>query len=156
MPGDWQATASECDATSYATISPRDQAVFRVSYNAAFLSTGGIAEAGITSALTAAALEAASANGPVAGASIVRLPAPPVSVNILANPQASFEWYLQALVDPAVLHLLVACAAAMAMGRALHDRSLADWRWRAEVVQARSRASYCHMCWSPLPGVRRG
>lgn len=109
------------------SIDRREQAKFRVSYNAAYLSTGGIAEAGITTALGAAAVEAASQGSGLAGASLVHLPPPPLSINILANPQASFEWYLQALVDPAVLHLLVACVTAMAMGRALEGGSLGAW-----------------------------
>lgn len=109
-----------------ADLGPRAARPLRVSYNAAFLSTGAIAEAGMATALTAAALDARLDARGLRGLEAVPL-SPPVTLNILANPQASFEWYLQALVDPAVLHLLVACATAMAMGRALDGRSLRRW-----------------------------
>jgi len=93
-------------------LRPNRSAAIRVSYNAAYLSTGGIAESSISTALGASALQAAADASGLGGVSVLRLPDPPVSVSILANPEASFEWYLQALVDPAVLHLLIACATA--------------------------------------------
>ncbi|GLR48724.1 ABC transporter permease [Sphingomonas astaxanthinifaciens] len=110
-----------------ASLAPRDEPVLRISYNASYLSTGGIAEAGMAQALVEAGRTAAISASGLDGLSALRLAPIPVSLAILANPEASFEWYLQALVDPAVLHLLIACAAAMAMGRALDGRSLAGW-----------------------------
>ncbi|WP_037502463.1 ABC transporter permease [Sphingomonas jaspsi] len=109
-------------------IRPNKSATVRISYNAAYLSTGGIAESAISKALGSAAVQAIADAGGVGGVTALRLPDAPVSISILANPEASFEWYLQALVDPAVLHLLIACATAMAMGRALTGKSLSEWR----------------------------
>lgn len=110
-----------------ASLAPRDRPRLRISYNAAYLSTGGIAEAGMAQALAEAAKDSAIEGSGVRGAEALRFAPVPVSVTVLANPQTSFEWFLQALVDPVVLHLLVACATAMAMGRALVDGSLATW-----------------------------
>ncbi|WP_265571040.1 ABC transporter permease [Sphingomicrobium nitratireducens] len=99
----------------------------RISYNASYLSAGGIAERGIASAVSQVALERALEGGGVEGLGALRANPPRVSVALLGNPGASFEWYLQALVDPAILHLLVACATAMAMGRELKNGRLGEW-----------------------------
>ncbi|WP_265562208.1 ABC transporter permease [Sphingomicrobium arenosum] len=99
----------------------------RVSYNASYLSAGSIAERGIASALSVVAVERALDAGGASGLALVRANPPRLSVSLLGNPGASFEWYLQALVDPAILHLLVACATAMAMGRELAAGRLGPW-----------------------------
>ena len=44
---------------------------------------------------------------------------PQVQISVLFNPEASFEWYLQALIQPAMLHLLAACVGVYAMAREL-------------------------------------
>ncbi len=109
------------------SLAARDRPTLRISYNAAYLSSGGIAEASMAQALAAASMQSAIEGSGFRGAQLLSVAPVPVSVTVLANPETSFEWYLQALVDPAVLHLLVACAAAMAMGRALEHRSLSIW-----------------------------
>jgi len=109
------------------SLNLRDRPTLRISYNASYLSSGGLAEGAAAQALTATLGERTLANSGLPGAAALRVAGVPISLTIIANPQASFEWYLQALVDPAVLHLLIACAAAMAMGRALDGRSLAAW-----------------------------
>src|SRR5690606_31994449 len=53
---------------------------------------------------------------------------PQLQVRVLFNPQASLEWYLQALLDPAMLHLLAACLGAYIVAFELRDGSLAAWR----------------------------
>jgi ABC-2 type transport system permease protein len=96
-------------------------------YQGSFLSTGTEARLGITAAVS-------SATGDLIGAELTAhaLPAPrlsPLTVQATAlyNAATSFEWYLLALVDPAVLHLLTACVTVMALGRELRDKSLGAW-----------------------------
>jgi len=100
----------------------------QIFYNASFLTIGGSAESGIRAAVDAVlaqrGLDAARARGLPA----IRIRPPVVQATVLFNPQASFEWYLQALIQPAVLHLLTGCVAVMAVGRELQGRSLAGWK----------------------------
>ncbi|WP_298436685.1 ABC transporter permease [Ottowia sp.] len=107
--------------------------VITIYYNAAFLTSGKMAEGAIESAVTATLTEALPRElnvvRPVPGRHI-----PVVQSTVLYNAATSFEWYLQALIHPAVLHLLIACASVMAMGRLLHGGSLAAWSMRQRSV----------------------
>ena len=50
-----------------------------------------------------------------------------IEATALGNAPGSYEWFLGLLIYPSVLHLIAACATAMALGRELRDRSLASW-----------------------------
>jgi len=97
-------------------------------YNASFLTIGASAASGISTAVQAVIAERGLEALRARGLPAVRFNPPAVQATVLFNPQTSFEWYLQALIQPAVLHLLTACVAVMAMGRELEGRSLARWR----------------------------
>jgi ABC-2 type transport system permease protein len=99
----------------------------QIFYNASYLSIGGAAAAGLRSAVDHAIAEQGAAALHKRGLPAARFIAPTVQVTILFNPQTSFEWYLQSLIDPAVLHLLAACVTAMALGRELEGGSLRRW-----------------------------
>ncbi|QXL85390.1 fumarylacetoacetase [Comamonas sp. NLF-1-9] len=60
-------------------------------------------------------------------AELARIQPPRIQVNIVGNPQASFELFLQSLATPLVLAMLLGCAAVYAVGREWADASLADW-----------------------------
>lgn len=100
----------------------------RIFYNAAYLSVGAVLERRLNTAVTGSLRESLLGAARDSGLPAVRIPAPTVQVSILFNPQASFEWYLQALVQPAILHLLAACVGVYAMASELNGRSLARWR----------------------------
>ncbi|HWJ70921.1 MAG TPA: ABC transporter permease [Sphingobium sp.] len=102
----------------------------QIFYNASYLSIGGAAASGLRTAVTTVIAARGAEALHKRGLPAARFVAPTVQVTILFNPQTSFEWYLQALIDPAVLHLLAACVTAMALGRELEGRSLR--RWAAE------------------------
>jgi ABC-2 type transport system permease protein len=97
-------------------------------YNASFLTIGASAASGLSGAVKDVIAERGLDALHARGLPAARIHPPPVQVTILFNPQTSFEWYLQALVHPAVLHLLTACVAVMALGRELEGRSLARWK----------------------------
>lgn len=99
-------------------------------FNASFLTIGSSAANGIGSAVEAVVAERGLDVLHARGLPAIRIDPPRVQATVLFNPQTSFEWYLQALIHPAVLHLLTACVAVMAIGRELDGESLA--RWRAE------------------------
>lgn len=97
-------------------------------YNASFLTIGASAASGLSGAMQEVIAERGLDALHARGLPATRIHPPPVQVAILFNPQTSFEWYLQALIQPAVLHLLTACVAVMALGRELEGRSLARWK----------------------------
>lgn len=97
-------------------------------YNASFLTIGASAASGLSGAVKDVIADRGMAALHARGLPAMRVHPPPVQVTILFNPQTSFEWYLQALIHPAVLHLLTACVAVMALGRELEGRSLARWK----------------------------
>ncbi|KGB56221.1 Multidrug ABC transporter permease [Sphingopyxis sp. LC81] len=96
-------------------------------YNASFLTIGASAASGIGAAVQNVIAERGLDALHARGLPAIRIEPPRVQATVLFNPQTSFEWYLQALIHPAVLHLLTACVAVMAMGRELEGRSLARW-----------------------------
>lgn len=95
-------------------------------FNASFLTLGSSAAGAISSAAQAVIaqhlLEAARARGLPA----IRISAPKVQVSLLFNAATSFEWFLESLIDPGVLHLLLTCAAIAAVGRTMSDGSNAS------------------------------
>lgn len=103
------------------------QPVLTVYYNASFLSMGKLAESAIRGVVQAVAVDDLRRHELNAVLPRARGSLPTVQVSVLFNPQMSFEWFLQALIHPAVLHLLVAIAAVMAIGRELRQGSLRTW-----------------------------
>lgn len=102
--------------------------VIHILYNASFLSIGASAATGIRSAVDTVIAERGLDALHARGLPAVRVELPRVQATVLFNPEASFEWYLQALIQPAVLHLLAACVTVMAFGRELEGRSLVLWK----------------------------
>jgi ABC-2 type transport system permease protein len=105
-----------------------DTPAIQIFYNASFLTIGGSAESALQSAVSAVLAEKGLDALRARGLPAVRISPPKVQATVLFNPQTSFEWYLQALIQPAVLHLLTACVVVMAMGRELQGKSLAAWK----------------------------
>lgn len=105
-----------------------DTPAIQIFYNASFLTIGGSAESALQSAVSAVLAEKGLDALRARGLPAIRITPPAVQATVLFNPQTSFEWYLQALIQPAVLHLLTACVVVMAMGRELQGKSLTTWK----------------------------
>lgn len=103
-----------------------------VYFNGAFQTVGSLAASAQTTALTSAAAPLILDRARALGVPSARLKAPAVQVTILGNPQLSFELFLGGLIMPGVLHLLMACAAVMGVGRELRGGSLKDWSRRMD------------------------
>lgn len=103
-----------------------------VYYNGAFQTVGSLAASAQSTALTSAAVPLILDRARALGVPAARLKTPAVQVTILGNPQLSFELFLGALIMPGVLHLLMACAAVMGVGRELRGGSLKDWSRRMD------------------------
>ncbi|MXO64797.1 ABC transporter permease [Altericroceibacterium endophyticum] len=101
--------------------------VVRILYNASFLSTGRQISSAAESALQTAALEILAGELPNHGLPSPRTQRLVIEATALGNAPGSYEWFLGLLIYPSVLHLVAACATAMALGRELRDRSLASW-----------------------------
>lgn len=102
----------------------------RIFYNATYLSVGSMLERGFRAALRGAMIDSLRDQTRRTGLDIGKAAVPQIQVSVLFNPQASFEWFLQALVQPAMMHLLAACVGVFAMARELggdDGRSFAEW-----------------------------
>lgn len=103
-----------------------------VYYNGAFQTVGSLAASAQTTALANAAAPLILDRARALGVPAARLKAPTVQVTILGNPQLSFELFLGGLIIPGVLHLLMACASVMGVGRELRGGSLKAWSARMD------------------------
>ncbi|WEK38775.1 MAG: ABC transporter permease [Candidatus Brevundimonas colombiensis] len=103
-----------------------------VYYNGAFQTVGSLASGAQTLALANAAAPMILARARAAGLPAADLKPPAVQVTLLGNPQLSFELFLGGLIAPGVLHLLMACAAVMGVGRELRGGSLKAWSARMD------------------------
>ncbi|MDM0047317.1 ABC transporter permease [Variovorax dokdonensis] len=88
--------------------------------NASFYSVGALAGRGVDAAVSALQQQvlpelARAHNVPAA----LRVQVPRIQATMLFNPQLSYEWFLEALLQPGILHVLLSCAVAVAMGRAM-------------------------------------
>lgn len=100
----------------------------RIFYNAAYLSVGSVLARSFENALSGAMREGAADRARRLGVPVDRIALPQVQVSVLFNPEASFEWFLQALVQPAILHLIAACIGVFGMARELDGNTFARWR----------------------------
>ena len=114
--------------SDYGKISSGQLAPVRIAYNATYLSVGSVLERDISRAVTGVVTEQAMAAAERRGLQVSDARLPQVQVHVLFNPEASFEWYLQALIQPAMLHLLAACLGVYAVGREFEDGMLERWR----------------------------
>jgi len=88
--------------------------------NAAFYSVGALAGRGVDAAVSALQQQvlpdlARARNLPAA----LRIQVPRIQATMLFNPQLSYEWFLEALLQPGILHVLLSCAVVVALGREL-------------------------------------
>src|SRR5699024_9159783 len=91
-------------------------------FNAAFQTIASQAADAASQAVQAAVAREMEGRGEA-----IRLHLPSVQVSVVGNPEASFELFLETLVTPLVLNMLLACAAVFAMGREVADGTLSAW-----------------------------
>jgi len=97
--------------------------------NSAFYSVGALAGRGIGGAVDALNAQLRPQQLRDHNLPAIRIEAPRVQATVLFNPQLSYEWFLEALLQPGILHVLLSCAVAVALGRELADggAGLAHW-----------------------------
>ena len=103
------------------------QATVVVYRNSAFYSVGALASRGIGDAVAALNTQLAPQLMRAHNLPAVRIEAPRIQSTVLFNPQLSYEWFLEALLQPGILHVLLSCAVVVALGRELKGAALADW-----------------------------
>lgn len=107
-------------------LSGKDAAVL-LYRNAAFYSVGALASRGVGDAVSALNAQIRPQLMRSHNIPAVRLEAPRVQATILFNPQLSYEWFLEALLQPGILHVLMSCAVVVALGRELQPGALGTW-----------------------------
>lgn len=63
------------------------------------------------------------------------VPTAHVKISTLYNPSMSYEFYLEPFMVPAVLHLLLCCCVAFAIGQELKRGTLTTWVNRESFIQ---------------------
>lgn len=110
------------------------QSVIFVYENAAFYSLGTLAALGASEAISGLTAELTPEIARTRNIPFARLSTPHVQSTVLFNPQLSYEWFLEALLQPGVLHLMMSCVVVMAVGRELRDGSSTEWLADAPIV----------------------
>lgn len=95
--------------------------------NASYYSLGALAARGVASAVTALSGQMSARLQQIHNLPSVRLTAPTVQSTVLFNPGLSYEWFLEALIQPGVLHLMMSCAIVVTIGREFRDATFAAW-----------------------------
>lgn len=112
------------------------QSVIFVYENAAFYSLGTLAALGASEAIAGLTAELTPEIARTRNIPFARLTAPRVQSTVLFNPQLSYEWFLEALLQPGVLHLMMSCVVVMSVGRELRDGTTREWLAGAAPVAA--------------------
>ena len=92
-------------------------------YNQQFLTAAGIASAGLSDSLSAAAKRAAESAAPKAS----RIGSLVAETIVLVNPQRNYAQFLLRTLLPMVLHVIIAIAAGYAVGSEFSRRSMRTW-----------------------------
>ena len=95
--------------------------------NAPFYSVGALASRGVSDAVAALNAQLRPELMRAHNVPAVRLEAPRIQATVLFNPQLSYEWFLEALLQPGILHVLLSCAVVVALGRDLQAGTLQAW-----------------------------
>ncbi|MBO9710481.1 MAG: ABC transporter permease [Caulobacter sp.] len=112
-------------------------ATITVHDNASYYSLGALASRGVGTAVTALSAQLAPRLQRIHNLPSVRVTAPAVQSTVLFNPGLSYEWFLEALIQPGVLHLMMSCAIVAAIGREFRDATFSAWiRGAGEIVPA--------------------
>lgn len=93
--------------------------------NAAFYSISAVAGRGITGALAQLNAGLLARLALQHGLPALRVEAPRVQATVLFNPQLSQEWFLEALLQPGTLHVLMSALVVVALGRGVAPGGLA-------------------------------
>ncbi|HET7795996.1 MAG TPA: ABC transporter permease [Rhizobacter sp.] len=96
--------------------------------NSAFYSIGALASRGIDGAVEALNAQLLPQLQRERNLPAVRIERPRIQATVLFNPQLSYEWFLEALLQPGILHVLMSALVVVAVGRELAQPG----RWLAE------------------------
>lgn len=99
----------------------------RIAVNAAYLSVGSTVERKLRRTVLGAFAGQVRDAAARRGLALDSESLPGIQVNLLFNPQSSLEFYLEALIQPAILHLIAACVGAFVVVREFRSGSLAQW-----------------------------
>lgn len=87
--------------------------------NSSYFSLGALASRGIGEAVAGLNAQLLPQRLRDRNLPAVRIQMPRVQPTVLFNPQLSYEWFLEALLQPGILHVLMSCVIVVAIGREL-------------------------------------
>ncbi|RIV81597.1 ABC transporter permease [Aurantiacibacter xanthus] len=99
----------------------------RIDVNATYLSVGSIVERKMRRAVLGAFAQEVQDQVSRSGLAVDGDDLPGIQVNLLFNPQSSLEFYLEALIQPAILQLMAACVGVFVVVSEMREGSLARW-----------------------------
>ncbi|MDX7928907.1 ABC transporter permease [Acinetobacter baumannii] len=106
-----------------------------IAFNQSFFSVGNtISSAMLVSTLNALA-DYAGQNYLANNIPYIDVPTAHVKISTLYNPSMSYEFYLEPFMVPAVLHLLLCCCVAFAIGQEIKRGTLTQWVNRESFIQ---------------------
>jgi ABC-2 type transport system permease protein len=105
----------------------REDGAVIVYFNAAFQGVASQAADASRRAIESALSGATNIPGLAVPSSTPLFSMPKIQTTIVGNPEQSFELFLQILITPLVLNLLLSCAVVFSVGRELSDATLPDW-----------------------------
>lgn len=106
-----------------------------IAFNQSFFSVGNtISSAMLVSTLNALA-DYAGQSYLANSIPYLDVPTAHVKISTLYNPSMSYEFYLEPFMVPAVLHLLLCCCVAFAIGQELKRNTLSQWVNRENFIQ---------------------
>lgn len=111
---------------TFGNIAPTADPV-RISVNATYLSVGSTVERKMRRAVLGAFTKSVQSQVSQSGLTLEADDLPEIQVNLLFNPQSSLEFYLEALIQPAILHLIAACVGVFVVVSEIREGSLAQW-----------------------------
>ncbi|NKF21835.1 ABC transporter permease [Solimonas marina] len=123
--------------TEAATQRRQPAAIF-IDYNASYLTLGSNARLGAIESVAASLTQLIVDRARERGLPAAHLAGPRVQTQILFNPSMNFEFYLESLIDPAILHLLLSSACIAVAGRLLREGRMHGRRWSRRELAARA------------------
>ncbi|PZR36665.1 ABC transporter permease [Caulobacter segnis] len=95
--------------------------------NASYYSLGALAARGVAEAIGGLSGQIAPRLQRIHNLPQARFTPPAVQATVLFNPGLSYEWFLEALIQPGVLHLMMSCAIVVTIGREFRDATFKTW-----------------------------